>query len=157
MIVDILKDLKLPVKDLIGKGFDGAANMSGKDEGVQRHLTEAGAEFSIYFHCFADKLNLVLEQSVETVPSVKEIFETIGDIYRYMEGSPKRHKVYENHLKANAITSGKTALHSFFDTRWTGALQTWRFWSMCILHCYQCLKNSQNRTMTVLQLDYSCV
>ena len=119
VIVDILKDLKLPVKDLIGKGFDGAANMSGKDEGVQRHLTEAGAEFSIYFHCFAHKLNLVLEQSVETVPSVKEIFETIGDIYRYMEGSPKRHKVYENHLKPNAITSGKTALHSFSDTRWT--------------------------------------
>ena len=117
VIVDILKDLKLPVKDLIGKGFDGAANMSGKDEGVQRHLTE-GAEFSIYFHCFAHKLNLVLEQSVETVPSVKEIFETIGDIYRYMEGSPKRHKVYENHLKASAITSGKTALHSFSDTRW---------------------------------------
>ena len=35
VIVDILKDLKLPVKDLTGKGFDGAANMSGKDEGVQ--------------------------------------------------------------------------------------------------------------------------
>ena len=36
VIVDILKHLKLPVKDLIGKGFDGAVNMSGKDEGVQR-------------------------------------------------------------------------------------------------------------------------
>lgn len=119
VITDILKDLNLPLKDLIGKGFDGAANMSGKDEGVQQHLTEAGAEFSIYFHCFAHRLNLVLEHSVETVPSVKAIFETIGDIYRYMEGSPKRHKVYEDHLKANGITSGKTALHSFSDTRWT--------------------------------------
>ena len=48
VIVDILKDLKLPVKDLIGKGFDGAANMSGKDEGVQRHFTEAGAEFDLF-------------------------------------------------------------------------------------------------------------
>ncbi|XP_028416041.1 uncharacterized protein LOC114539612 [Dendronephthya gigantea] len=36
-----------------------------------------------------------------------------------MEGSPKSHKRYENHLKANGITSGKTALHSFSDTRWT--------------------------------------
>jgi hypothetical protein len=119
VIVDIMKDLKLSLKDLIGKGFDGAANMSGKDEGAQRHLTEAGAEFSIYFHCFAHKLNLVLQHSVETVQSVKAIFETIGDIYRYMEGSPKSHKIYENHLKANDITSGKTALHSFSDTRWT--------------------------------------
>ena len=38
VIIDILKDLKLPVKDLIGKGFDGAANMSGKDEGVQHNI-----------------------------------------------------------------------------------------------------------------------
>ena len=119
VIIEVLNDLKLPLKDLIGKGFDGAANMSGKDEGVQQHLTEAGAEFSIYFHCFAHRLNLVLEHSVENVPTIKAIFETIGDLYRFMEGSPKRHKIYEDHLKAKGITSGKIALHSFSDTRWS--------------------------------------
>ena len=93
--------------------------MSGKDEGVQQHLTEAGAEFSIHFHCFSQRLNLVLEHSVRDVQTIKAIFETIGDIYRFMEGSPKRHKVYENHLKAKGITSGKIALHSFPDTRWS--------------------------------------
>ena len=119
VIVDVLSVLKLPLKDLVGKGFDGAANMSGKDEGVQQHLTEAGAEFSVYFHCFAHRLNLVLEHSVEDVPSIKAIFETIGDLYRFMEGSPKRQKVYEDHLKARGITSGKVALHALSDTRWS--------------------------------------
>ena len=71
VIIDILKDLKLPLVDLIGKGFDGAANMSGKDEGVQQHLTQAGAEFSIYFHCFAHRLNLVLEHSAENIQTYK--------------------------------------------------------------------------------------
>ena len=76
---------------------------------MQQHLTEAGAEFSIYFHCFAHRLNLVLEHSVKDVQTIKAIFETIGDIYRFMEGSPKKQQVYANHLKAKGITSGKIA------------------------------------------------
>lgn len=120
IIIDVLSILKLPLKDLVGKGFDGAANMSGKDVGVQQHLTETGAEFSVYFHCFAHRLNLVLAHSVEEVPSIKVIFfETIGDLYRFMEGSTKRRKVYEDHLKAQGITLGKVALHTLSDTRWS--------------------------------------
>ena len=93
VIIDFLKDLKLLLKekDLIGKGFDGAANMPGKDKGVQRYVTDAGAGGC--FHCFAHKLSLVLEQSVKTVPSVKASLETIGDIYWYMEGLPKRQSI----------------------------------------------------------------
>ena len=104
---------------LVGKGFDGAANMSGKVEGVQQHLFDAGAKLSVYFHCFAHRLNVVLEHSVENVSTVKTVFETIGDIYRFMNGSPKRHALYKEHVKQQQITSGKTALHALSDTRWT--------------------------------------
>lgn len=117
--IEILQDLGLSLKDLVGKGFDGASNMSGKDEGVQRHLTNAGADKSFYFHCFAHRLNLVLEKSINEIAPVKDLFDTIGCIYRFMEGSPKRHAAYEKMLQAKSITKGKTALHSFSDTRWT--------------------------------------
>ncbi|XP_028407825.1 uncharacterized protein LOC114530403 [Dendronephthya gigantea] len=63
VIVDIMKDLRLSLIDLIGKGFDGVANMSGKDEGVQLHLTEAGAEFSIYFIALPKSLILFLNKA----------------------------------------------------------------------------------------------
>ena len=53
VIVEVLSNLNLPIKDVIGMGFDGAANMSGKDEGVQQHLKLAGPEFAEYVHCFA--------------------------------------------------------------------------------------------------------
>ena len=61
--------------------------MSEKDEEVQKHLTEA---FFIYFHWFAHKLKLVLEQSVETVLSVKEIFAKI--INYYISNSEEPHE-----------------------------------------------------------------
>ena len=60
-----VKDMNFQLINLVGKGFDGASNMSGKDEGLQQHLTAAGAYKSLYFHCFAHRLNLVLEKSVE--------------------------------------------------------------------------------------------
>ena len=88
VIVAILANMNLPIGNLVGKGFDGASNMSGKDEGVQQHLTAAGADKSVYFHCFAHRLNLVLEKSINNVPSVSDIFNTIGAIYHYLEGSP---------------------------------------------------------------------
>ena len=114
-VISILGKMNFPIGDLVGKGFVGASNMSGKDEGVQQHLTAAGADKSTYFHCFAHKLNLVLEKSVNNVPAVNDI----GSIYRYLEGSLKRHALFEEKLQAHGISKGKVALHTLSDTRWT--------------------------------------
>ena len=65
--------MNFPISNLVGKGFDGASNMSGKDESVQQHLTTAGADKVTYFHCFAHKLNLVLEKSVNNVPTLNDV------------------------------------------------------------------------------------
>ena len=108
-----------PISNLVGKDFDGASNMSGEDEGVQQHLTAAGADKSTYFHCSAHKLNLVLEKSVNNVPTVNDVFDIIGCVYRYLEASPKRHALYEEKLQVHGISKGKIALHTLSDTRWT--------------------------------------
>ena len=120
VLVEVLGELKIPLGNMIGKGFDGASNMSGNDKGMQQQLTDAGATLSLYFHCFAHCLNLVLEKCAETLPAVKDVFSTIGSVYKIMEGSPKRNAVYEANLNRLSINSGRTALHAFSDTRWTG-------------------------------------
>ena len=96
VIIAILANMNFPICNLVGEGFDGASSMSGKDEGVQQHLTAAGADKSIYFHCFAQKLNLVLQKSVNNVPSVNDVFDIVGSIYHYLEGSSKRHALYQD-------------------------------------------------------------
>ena len=52
------------------------------------------------------------------MPVVHDVFSTIGSIYKVMEGSPKRHSVYEANLKRFSIKDGSTALRGFSDTRW---------------------------------------
>ena len=119
VLVEELGKVHVPLNDMVGKAFDGASNMSGKDHGMQQELTKAGATSSIYFHCFAHRLNLVLGKCAETLPLVKDVFETIGSIYRVMEGSPQRNAVYEAKLEMFGIKEGRTALRSLSDTRWT--------------------------------------
>ena len=119
VIIQALTGLNLNLGNMVGMGFDGASNMSGCDEGVQAHLRRAGANLAQYFHCFAHRLNLVLEQSVKSVLPVDEVFSIIGELYKFMEGSPKRHSIYERHLIEQGITKGKTALFGYSDTRWT--------------------------------------
>ena len=116
-LIDLLGEMNLPLIDMVGKGFDGASNMSGKDQGMQQELVNAGATSSIYFHCFTHRLNLVLVKCAETLPLVKDVFETIGSIYRVMEGSPQRNAVYEAKLDAFGIKQGSIALRSLSDTR----------------------------------------
>ena len=56
---------------------------------------------------------------MNNINGVYDVFDTIGAIYKYMEGSPKKHLAYEKLLNRLGITKGKTALHAFSDTRWT--------------------------------------
>ena len=50
---------------------------------------------------------------------VKDLFDTIGSIYRVMEGSPQHTVVFEKWLKKFSINEGRRALRSVSDTRWT--------------------------------------
>ena len=61
VILSVLSGNQLSLMTLVGKGFDGAANMSGKDEGVQQHLFDAGAELSVYCQCLIWCLSTALK------------------------------------------------------------------------------------------------
>ena len=58
VLVEELKEMPIPLMNMAGKGFEGASNMTGEDNGMQQKLTEAGATLSLNFHCFAYKLDL---------------------------------------------------------------------------------------------------
>ena len=111
--------MNFPISNLVGKGFDGASNMSGSCSRRRCSATSYLLTTSTYFHCFTHKLNLVLEKSVNNVPAVNDVFDIIGCISRYLEGSPKRHALYEEKLQVHGISKGKIVLHTLSDTRWT--------------------------------------
>ena len=116
-ILTVLEDYRIRLSKMIGKSFDGASNMSGEEEGVQKHLTDAGATFSEYFHCFGHCLNLVLGYAAEKLDAGSAVFDVIGTIYNIFR-YPARHTVFSNYLKNFKICEGRVEFCSKSDTRW---------------------------------------
>ncbi|KAL4141563.1 hypothetical protein QTP88_004184 [Uroleucon formosanum] len=68
LILESLKQFGVDTKYLRGQGYDGAAAMSGKYNGVQAHIREIYPN-AIYVHCSAHSLNLGVSKSC-SVPEI---------------------------------------------------------------------------------------
>ena len=81
MIIKCLESYGLQYKsNLVGQGYDGASVMSGKHSGVAARIkTEAKTAF--YVHCNAHCLNLVLVDTVKSVPEADCFFSLLEKIY----------------------------------------------------------------------------
>lgn len=134
VIIETLSDCQLQLEHVIGKSFDGASNMAGQNEGVQRHLTDAGASMSTYVHCYGHCLNLVLVDCAQNLPCVSSVFDCIGSIYNVLK-YPLRHGIYEKYLKECGIKTGRTKLSSQSETRWTARVDNLN----CFINAYPAL------------------
>ena len=110
LVLSRIDDLNLRSK-LIAQTYDGAATMSGCASGVQRRIQDE-IPLAYFVHCWAHKLNLVLQNAVAGISSAKVFFSNLEGLHAFFSTSPKR----------------LAALHSFDDslhvtrpsrTRWT--------------------------------------
>lgn len=60
VIKDVLLRCSLPIANCIGQAYNGAVNMSGVRNGVQA-LMKKEADHGLYFHCFAHRLYLCVQ------------------------------------------------------------------------------------------------
>ena len=82
------KSLNLPLEKMIGQDYDGASSMYGKEKGVQAIVKES-CPLTVYVHCSAHLLNLVLVKSC-AIPKIQSTFDFIGDIVSLFKSSSKR-------------------------------------------------------------------
>jgi hypothetical protein len=57
--VKMLNSHKLPISRIHGQGYDGASNMRGEFNGVQKLIRDENP-YAFYVHCFAHQLQLVV-------------------------------------------------------------------------------------------------
>nr|CAH7743193.1 unnamed protein product [Callosobruchus chinensis] len=74
---------------LIAQTYDGAAVMSGQHNGLQKLVRDKYNE-AIFVHCYAHRLNLVLQQSVEHIKECKFFFQTLSGLAAFFSKSTKR-------------------------------------------------------------------
>ena len=112
----IIVDLGLNYNNLVGLGFDGAANMSGHLSGAQA-LFRNDLPHAFYVHCFAHKLSLVLVSSTK-FPPIQNCNSVIAGCIDFLS-SPKRKRLLEQLMTSGPfenMTSSK--LITLCQTRW---------------------------------------
>ena len=66
LVKDTITKLNLDLKNIVGKSFDGAANINGIHKGLSSRMKECSPQ-SIYVHCYGHLLNLALQDTMTEV------------------------------------------------------------------------------------------
>ncbi|RWR84890.1 Dimer_Tnp_hAT domain-containing protein/DUF4371 domain-containing protein [Cinnamomum micranthum f. kanehirae] len=126
----------LSMSSLRGQGYDGAANMKGEFNGLQRLIQNENST-AFYVHCFAHQLQLALVAVAKDNKLIAAFFDSISMVLNVVGGSCKRHDMLQNIQAAkvvDALNSGelesgrglnqKTSLKRPGDTRWGSHFDT---------------------------------
>lgn len=109
-ILSFLKQNDLSIMNLRGQGYDNGANMVGKKNGVQFHITDVNPR-AFFIPCLCHSLNLVIVDAVKGAPEIITFFSTIQTIYNFFSRSTKRWQIFSS-------TCCKLTVKSLSDTRW---------------------------------------
>ncbi|KAK0146901.1 repressor of the inhibitor of the protein kinase [Merluccius polli] len=111
LLLGRLRELDLDPARIVGQGYDGAGNVSGKVRGVQARIREQYPA-AVYVHCRNHALNLAIVHSTK-IPVVRNTLNTAQELVSFITASPKRLQC----LLRNS--SSKKRLQKFSDTRWS--------------------------------------
>ena len=75
----------LDFTSLVGQGYDGAAVMSSSKNGVQSKIREKCPN-ATYVHCRSHVLNLAIASGCKNVPSVRNLFDSVGKLTWFLSG-----------------------------------------------------------------------
>ena len=135
-LLEMLAKYGLSVARLRGQGYDGASNMRGEFNGLQKQIHDENP-YAFYVHCFAHQLQLVIVSITSSCSSFDDFFNYVSLIVTSASSSCKRKdKLNATHqeeilkkLETGEIFSGKgkhqrTNLVRPGETRWGSHLTT---------------------------------
>lgn len=123
-IIEELKNMNIEINNLRGQGYDGAAIMSGKMNGVAA-LIKKDYPSALYIHCSSHNLNLSISYSCN-ISEIRNTMGTIESVYLFLN-TPKRQTVFSKNLdlykleetsKEDGCLSKKQKLKRLCPTRW---------------------------------------
>lgn len=116
LLIQELSRLGLPIEKLRAQAYDGASNMSGQYQGVAARIKRIQPK-APYVHCHSHLLDLAVASACQKVTPLRNALGTVNSLYNLIEGSAKRHNVFQMVLQRCGIKT--MALKSLCKTRWT--------------------------------------
>lgn len=93
----------MEVKYLVDQGYDGAAAMSGRFNGVQAHIRN-DHPMALYMHCTSHCLNLAISYSCN-VADIRNSMGIMQSVCKFF-GYPKRQNILQEYIK-NIVPESK--------------------------------------------------
>ncbi|KAJ1273005.1 hypothetical protein BS78_06G246800 [Paspalum vaginatum] len=135
-MVEVLSAHGLTISKIRGQGYDGASNMRGEFNGVQKLIRDENP-YAFYIHCFAHQLQFVVVSVSKCCSSMEDFFDYVNMIVSSTSASCRRkdllidnhHSIVLNKLESGEISSGRgqhqeTSLARPGDTRWGSHYKT---------------------------------
>ena len=97
-MVEHLEQWNLDLQKWRGKGFDGAATMSGHVSGVQARITHLFPKSKYFTHCASHCLNLVIVSSCTKVPEIRNFMNAFKELTLFFGYSAKRKDILKTFL-----------------------------------------------------------
>lgn len=117
-VIEFLSKHNIPIHKCRGQGYDGAAVMSGEYSGLQSRIKKMSpnAEF---VHCSSHNLNLVLQDSVKTIPELSKFYMQVNHVYVFFSESLPRWDDLNDDIAQNSNCIVKKTLKRMCPTRWS--------------------------------------
>lgn len=112
-----LGSLGIDLQNLISNSFDGAANMKGEYKGLQKMLKQ-DAPTSVYTHCHAHVLNLVIGDSTMCAIAAQNVFDLIQQTAVFFSYSYKRTDLWKRLLSDQVGNEKLVRFQKLGATRW---------------------------------------
>ena len=146
-LLSMISSHKLSISKLRGQGSDGASNMRGEFNGVQKLIRDENP-YAFYVHCFAHQLQLVVVAVSTSTPAIVDFFNyvplivnTVGASYMRKDVLLAKHhdklleKVENCEIATGRGLNQESSLARPADTRWGSHLKT----LLCILVMWEAI------------------
>ena len=120
IVMDVLTRYNLKIETCRGQCYDGASNVSGHINGLQKKITDLQKK-SIFVHCNAHNLNLVGQDAMLNNYCARDFLTMLREIISFVRNSPKRLACFKSLQDDNSQESESTftsAFRPFCATRW---------------------------------------
>jgi len=102
-IVEVLSAHGLTIAKIRGQRYDGASNMRGEFNGVQKLIRDENP-YAFYIHCFAHQLQLVVVSVSRCCSSMEDFFDYVNMIVNSTSASCKRKDLVDQEKEEETIS-----------------------------------------------------
>jgi len=94
--------------NMVGQGYDGAAAMSGRLNGVQAHLRK-DFPLAVFVHCASHRLSLVLSASCSLAP-VRNAQSTVAEVANFVNKSSCQLRLFKDVIDRSVVDTERQKL-----------------------------------------------